>query len=204
MSVEVVLIVVTAVLAVVAVAAAIIAVRAVREIRRSAVEVPANSVAPSPEPEFQRLDLASLPQVSEPPTAESALHDESAPLDESGLTPTRPVTVLNGRVVATLTEDDLLEARLSRPTARVAAYAHGLAHALRPESRDRITALMKREYRKRRAVRLKVARRALRTVPRDQLQQPSVDWLGRIDQPATPQLPSAEPPPHSLRRAVGE
>ena len=139
MSAEVVLLAVTAALAGIAVVAAVVAVRALRELR--------NTSAPEP---------VSTPDVAQTPAPEPRLPEPAQ---------SRPAQVVEGRVVATLTERDLLEARLSRPRARVAVYAHGLRHALRPESRDRITALMRREYRRRRAMRLKVARRALRSVP---------------------------------------
>lgn len=165
MPLEVVLLVVTALLAVVAVGAAVVAVKALKQVRSTAAEAAVASAAPA----------VVSPQVSAEVSA--------------GQVEVRPVTVVEGRVVATLTQQDLLEARLSRPSARLSVYAHGIAHGLRPESRDRIVALVRREYRRRRSLRLKVARRALRSVPNDAFDQKS-DWMG-TDQP-------------SLPRAVGE
>jgi len=165
MPLDVTILIVTAVVAVIAVVAAVVAARALREVRQLGEERAAESVA---QPATAELEPVMV-QTVEP----------------------RPVQVVEGRVVATLTRQDLLEARLSRPMARLAVYAHGVAHALRPESRDRITALVRREYRRRRAVRLKIARRALRSVP-DEAFVKRADWLG------------SEPPPPQLPRAVGE
>lgn len=164
MPVDVAILVVTALLAAVAVVAAVVAVRALREVRGLGATV---AEAPS-------TDLVAPEPVAPPPAV------------------VRPVEVVDGRVVAHLTRDDLVQARLSRPGARLSVVAHGVAHALRPESRDRIVALVRREYRRRRALRLKVARRALRSVPPETMQR--ADWLGTDD---TPRL--AERP-----RAVGE
>ena len=167
MPLEVVLLVVTALLAVVAVGAAVVAVKALKQVRSAAADV---------------ADASMLPAVAEP---------QVSPQLVAETTQVRPVEVIEGRVVATLTQQDLLEARLSRPSARLSVYAHGVAHALRPESRDRIVALVRREYRRRRSLRLKVARRALRSVPNEAFaQQP--DWLGTDSARA------------SLPRAVGE
>ncbi|HWV26411.1 MAG TPA: hypothetical protein VNZ66_04245 [Aeromicrobium sp.] len=164
MPADVAILVVTALVAAVAVAAAVVAVRALREVRRINAE-----------------------RAAEPPRELVVTEPEPSVVDVDA----RPVKVVEGRVVATLTQQDLLEARLSRPLARLSVYAHGIAHALRPESRDRITALMKREYRRRRAIRLRAARRALYAVPNDELTG-RTEWLGSTDR--------AE----SLPRAVGE
>jgi len=169
MPVDVTILVVTVLVAVVAVVAAVVAVRALREVRRvdaERTERSAQVVAVEPEP---------------------VLPEQIGPAHES-----HPVQVVEGRVVATLTQQDLLEARLSRPLARVSVYVHGIAHALRPESRDRITALMRREYKRRRALRLKVARRALRSVPHETLARPD-DWMGTVDDTD-----------HGYPRAVGQ
>ena len=68
--------------------------------------------------------------------------------------------------MVTPTEEQVVATALGRPAARLSIYAAGLAHALRPESRDRIVALMRREYRHRRRVRQRIARRAARDGPR--------------------------------------
>jgi len=165
MPLDVTILVVTAVVAVIAVVAAVVAVRALREVRQLGREHAVESAAQPATAELEPITV----QTVEP----------------------RPVQVIESRVVATLTRQDLLEARLSRPMARLAVYAHGVAHALRPESRDRITALVRREYRRRRALRLKIARRALRSVPDEAFVQ-RADWLG------------SDTPSRQLPRAVGE
>jgi len=159
MPVDVTILVVTALVAVVAVVAAVVAVRALREVRR--IDAGRTAQPAETSTELVASGAQPIPAVSEP----------------------RPVQMVEGRVVATLSQQDLLEARLSRPLARISVYAHGIVHALRPESRDRITALMRREYRRRRAMRLKVARRALRSVPNEVLARPD-DWMGSADDAA--------------------
>lgn len=104
-----------------------------------------------------------------------------------------PVRIVEGRVIVMPTEQQVVATALGRPAARVSVYASGLAHALRPESRDRIVALMRREYRHRRRTRQRVARRAARAVPSDALRRDD-SWLGSE--------PRVEP--RSLPRAVGE
>ena len=171
MPTDVVMLSVTAVLAVVALAAAVVAVRAAR--RSASVEVP--EAAPSVEPAAPER----LPRTT-------AL----VPLDADE----RPVRVLaprqvDGRVIVPPTGQQVVGAALSRPHIRLAILIHGLTYALRPESRDRITAMMRREYRRRRRERLAAGRRAVRTA------RPATDawvaesWIGEL--PATP---------HSSRR----
>lgn len=170
MPVDVTILVVTALVAVVAVVAAVVAVRALREVRRIDAER-------TGEPSTELVEVDPEP----------VLPEQIGPASEP-----RPVQVVEGRVVAALSQQDLLEARLSRPLARISVYAHGIAHALRPESRDRITALMRREYKRRRALRLKVARRALRSVPSATFARPA-DWMGSGDDSG-----------HDYPRAVGQ
>ena len=171
MPTDVVMLSVTAVLAVVALAAAVVAVRAAR--RGTSVEVP--EAAPSVEPAAPER----LPRTT-------AL----VPLDADE----RPVRVLaprqvDGRVIVPPTGPQVVGAALSRPHIRLAILIHGLTYALRPESRDRISAMMRREYRRRRRERLAAGRRAVRTA------RPATDawvaesWIGEL--PATP---------HSSRR----
>ena len=60
------------------------------------------------------------------------------------------------------TGDEVLRATMARPAVRVVALSYGLRRALRPESRDRIAAVMRREFRRRRKLRLRAGRRAAR------------------------------------------
>ena len=166
MPTDVVMLSVTAVLAVMALAAAVVAVRAAR--RSTSVE--ASEAAP-PVP----------PAAPDRPS----LTTDLVPLD----TDDRAVQVLaprqvEGRVIVPPTGQQVVGAALSRPHIRLAILIHGLTYALRPESRDRITALMRREYRRRRRQRLAAGRRAVRTA------RPATDawmaesWIGEL--PATP------------------
>lgn len=68
------------------------------------------------------------------------------------------------------TSAQIVDATLGRPLVRAATVTHGLRRALRPESRDRIAALVRREFRRRRKLRMKAGRRAARlavVVPTD-------------------------------------
>lgn len=166
MSADVIVLVATAVLAVVAVVAALVAVRAARRIAR-----------------------ASGPAVVDAPVTEAAL-TLTEPIDiaargvQTDLGPVvRPASleprVLEGRVVVPPTQDQVVEATLSRPQVRLAVVLEGVVHALRPESRDRIGAMMRREYRNRRRERLRAGRRASRAAHASSAPTPPADqWLG--------------------------
>lgn len=71
--------------------------------------------------------------------------------------------IVDGRVIVAPTTRQIMDVTMSRPLVRVSVLSHGLAYALRPESRDRIMALMRREFRSRRRQRKLAARRAART-----------------------------------------
>lgn len=172
MSSEVLLLVATAVLAVVAVTAAVIAVRATRGLdrARAATDRPAREDTPpvgGPGTDLVRLDPADTP-VQQP-----------------------VVRIVEGRVVASPTQEQVVATALGRPAARASIYAAGLAHALRPESRDRIQAIVRREFRRRRRLRQRVARRAARQIPSRAL-HPDETWL------------SGGTPTGEYPRAVGE
>jgi hypothetical protein len=158
---DVVMLSVTAVLAVMALAAAVVAVRAAR--RSTAVEVP-EAVPPA-------QDAPERPQ----PTGALVPLDT----DEGAVRVLAPRHV-EGRVIVPPTGQQVVGAALSRPHVRLAILIHGLTYALRPESRDRITALMRREYRRRRRQRLAAGRRAVRAT------RPTADawmaesWIGEL------------------------
>lgn len=145
MSVEVWIFVATAVLAVVAIAAAVIAVRAARQVPRR---------DPAPAPRSAQIVIRD----PEPPRA-TALEPR----------------VIEGRLVLPPTQHQVVQTALGRPGVRLSILVHGAAHALRAESRDRISALMRREYRRRRRERLQAGRRAVRAA---QPTPPSDQWLG--------------------------
>lgn len=152
MSAEVWVLVATAVLAVVAIGAAVIAVRAAR---RLATAPPAVAEVPS----------------TPPPSREIALLEPLDVVRPAELAP----RVVEGRLVVPPTEQQVIKTALGRPGVRLSVYAHGVAHALRAESRDRIAALMRREYRRRRRERAQAGRRAVRSA---QPTPPADQWLG--------------------------
>ncbi len=151
MSAELWILVATAVLAVVAISAAVIAVRAARRVTPLA-QAPASIVAAQP-------------------STELAVLEPMRRVDHVELEP----RLVEGRLVVPPSQQQVVNTALGRPGVRLSVFAHGLAHALRAESRDRITAMMRREYRRRRRERLQAGRRAVRaghpTPPSDQ-------WLG--------------------------
>jgi hypothetical protein len=70
--------------------------------------------------------------------------------------------VVAGRVIVPPTQAQVVRTALGRPGVRLSVLIHGLAHALRAENRDRIVALMRREFRHRRRERLRAGRDAIR------------------------------------------
>jgi hypothetical protein len=158
---DVVMLSVTAVLAVMALVAAVVAVRAAR--RSTAVEV---------------LEAAPpAPDVPEPTQQTAAL----VPLDtDQGAVRLLTPRHVEGRVIVPPTGQQVVGAALSRPHVRVAVLLHGLTYALRPESRDRITALMRREYRRRRRQRLAAGRRAVRATRPTSDAWMAESWIGEL------------------------
>ena len=162
MPTDVVMLSVTALLAVMALVAAVVAVRAARRSTDQRQEAAPQVAAVAPE---------TLPRAV------------LVPLDDVDTRSMAPRHV-EGRVIVPPTGQQVVGAALSRPHVRLAILLHGLTYALRPESRDRITALMRREYRRRRRERLTAGRRAVRAV------RPSTDawmaepWIGEL--PARP------------------
>lgn len=142
MSVEVALLVATTVLAVIAVAAAVLAFAALRQMRRLTADA-------RPEP------LTSLPAKREVDTVEAMPVPKPAQ-------PEPVARVVEGRVIVQPTQEQAVAAVMTRPRIRIAILGAGLAHALRPESRDRIAGLVRREYRARRRARSRAARAASR------------------------------------------
>lgn len=167
MSADLAVLVATAVLAVVTVVAAVVAVAAARRVARTTAVAGAT-------PERPVIQHGEAPQ---PTTRPSTRHRESAALEVRS--PDLEPRVVEGRVVVPPTQDQVVEAALSRPQVRFAVVVQGVAHALRPESRDRIGALMRREYRNRRRDRLRAGRRAARAAHASTAPPtPSDQWLG--------------------------
>jgi hypothetical protein len=83
---------------------------------------------------------------------------QPAPTTELALRPTQ----LEAASVVVPTPAEVRRAAMARPVVRIVALSYGLSRALRPESRDRIAAVMRREFRRRRKLRLRAGRRAAR------------------------------------------
>ena len=147
MSAEVLILAATAVLAVVAVGAAVISVRAVRTLRD----------APTPAPVSNELVRVEQPT-------------QVTPQVPASLAP----RLVEGRLIVPPTQQQVVATALGRPGVRLSVFAHGVAHALRPESRDRILGMMRREYRRRRRERLQAGRRAARAATPS---TPADSWL---------------------------
>jgi hypothetical protein len=147
MSADVWILVSTAVLAVVAVGAAIIAVLAVQQVR-----------------------TATRPQHPDEPSTDLAMIEPRSAIPAT-LTP----RVVQGRLVVPPTQQQVLATALGRPGVRLSVFVHGISHALRPESRDHILGMMRREYRRRRRDRLQAGRRAARTANPS---RPADTWIG--------------------------
>jgi hypothetical protein len=149
MSAELWILVATAVLAVVAISAAVIAVRAARRVA-TPPQAPAETAVERPSTDVVLIESPVVHRELEP-------------------------RVVEGRLVVPPSQQQVVNTALGRPGVRLSILAHGLAHALRPESRDRITAMMRREYRRRRRERLQAGRRAVRA---GRPTPPSDQWLG--------------------------
>ncbi len=161
MSAEVWILVATAVLAVVAIGAAVVAVRAVRQVSRSTGAAPT-----SPPPVRSPAEAA--------PGGDVVVHETVATVVPRDLEP----RVVEGRLVVPPTQHQVVQAALGRPGVRLSIVTHGVAHALRAESRDRISALMRREFRRRRRERQQAGRRAVRAAQPSTPPAPSDQWLG--------------------------
>jgi hypothetical protein len=95
------------------------------------------------------------------------------PGNEMEPTPTVPIpdrradaiVTADGRTIVVPTTAQVVDATMGRPLVRASAIAHGLRRALRTDNRDRIRALMRREFQRRRKMRQRAARRAARMAP---------------------------------------
>jgi hypothetical protein len=145
MTVEALLLAAMALIALVAVIVAVVAVRAVRRLERQAsssvVETTATDVVSR---------AAALPSQPSIDVTEVGRPIELAP------------RVVEGRVIVPPTQAQVLRTALGRPGVRLSVFTYGLARALRAENRDRIVALIRREYRHRRRERLRAGRQAIR------------------------------------------
>ena len=149
MTVETMLLVLTTLIALVAVVVAVVAVRAVRELKASVESV-----------QDERTTVHSDPTVG---THAEILVRRDEDIRAAEMVPVElEARVVHGRVVVPPTQAQVVRAALGRPGVRLSIFVHGLARALRPENRDRIASLMRREYRHRRSERLRAGRQAIR------------------------------------------
>jgi hypothetical protein len=155
MTVETLLLAATTLIALVAAIVAVVAVRAVRELK--------SSLEPAPE---QRTTLHSAQTGGTNAEITAFVDDTNAEIFvsavERGLPGELSPRVVHGRVIVPPTQAQVVRTALGRPGVRLSILAHGLARALRPENRDRIVSLMRREYRHRRRERLRAGRQAVR------------------------------------------
>jgi len=159
MSVQLAMLVASAVLAVVAVAAAVVAVVALRRVKAlREAPVPAELHVQPVEDGVSRVERETQRAPEPEPSAEV-------------------VRVVEGRVIVQPTNDQIVAASMTRPAVRLNIVAAGLAHALRPESRDRIIGLMRREYRARKRARQRAARAAARAT-NDPPSSSGRGWVG--------------------------
>lgn len=156
MTVEAWLLAATTLIALVAVIVAALAVRSVRELKRS-VESGVEERAPLHSSGTGRTN-AAISAVGDD-THAVIFVPESAAVRAAELEP----RVVEGRVIVPPTQAQVVRTALGRPGVRLSVLLHGLAHALRAENRDRVVALMRREYRHRRRERLRAGRQAIRT-----------------------------------------
>jgi hypothetical protein len=159
--------------------ALVVAVMAVRTGRRRA---PAASRTPVMQPDH-------LPRTAVLVPLDEAGRPAEAP-ERSARPDVLAARHVEGRVVVPPTDHQVVNAAMSRPHVRLAVLAHGIVYALRAESRDRIVALMQREYRRRRRERLAAGRRAVRAA--NPAPSPATDWTA---QPWIGELPA-----HTSRR----
>ena len=168
MSADVVVLVATAVLATVAVVAACVAVLVLRRVTRTLREVrdeTTTSRLTTEQHEEPAVDVA------EPASVDVLAVRQAGERRDQALAP----RIVEGRVIVPPTQEQIVRTAMTRPQTRLAIVASGVAHALRPESRDRISGMMRREYRSRRRARLRAGRRAARAAH----PTPAADqWLG--------------------------
>ncbi len=165
MSSELIPLLLTAALAVVAVVSALIAVRASR-----------------------RANVEPVPVQDQPArvATTSLVIAESAPEDPAPEVPAPEVRIVEGRVILTPTTRQVVDATMNRPLVRISIISHGLAYALRPESRDRIAAMMRREFQSRRRQRKRAAKLAARReqpIPSQAIDRRTITseaWLGEL------------------------
>ncbi len=106
--------------------------------------------------------VAALTRQSSVATSGESSHLGEAHGAERDPAHTAPPPGRPDQLVLVPTTGHVVEATLGAPLVRAVVLGHGLQRALRPESRDRVRALMRREFSRRRKVRQRAGRRAAR------------------------------------------
>lgn len=151
MSVEQILLVITAVVALIALTVAVAALR-----RLGTISKQADAQVPAAAPPSSNV-------IVPPPLSPPVERPKYGPLPAQRQTP--QVEVLDGAVVVRPSNRQVVEATMGRPLVRLNIVLFGLTHALRADSRDRLRSLMRREFRARKSLRRRQARRAARLTP---------------------------------------
>ena len=185
MSTDAVVLAATAALAVVAVVAAIVTVRAARSAARDRAGLLAELAAQRAADERQAQERADrrAAQALVPVPYDPLVDGRGETHDLVVRPPSEPARtrVVDGQVFVVPSQHEVVATALSRPTTRVAVLVHGLAHALRPESRDRISALMRREFTRRRRERQRAARQAARLHTPSAAPNAGTAWVSGAD-----------------------
>jgi hypothetical protein len=157
--IDLVLLAIDVVLASVALALGVIAYRALTQLR-----------------ELEKTQSQSASERAASATASADVLVADIVVDESD------VFEVSGRAIMVPEEQRLVAMReFSRPSIRIAVVWAGVAHALRPESRDKIARIVRTEYKRRRRTRLRAGRRAARAAHEPAVAQPvSESSKGRI------------------------
>lgn len=185
---DVLILIATTVLAVVAVVAAVISVRNLKELRKTLVESPESPVAPvaAEPPVSLPAETLAEPFTPEPITENNqtvtsrlvrAADNSSTTSQELVPHHGQVARVVEGKVVVTPTRSQVAHAIMGQRRVRFAIWMTGLTHALRPESRDRILGMMRRDYRDRRRHRESAARAAMRSAHSPATS--AAEWSGR-------------------------
>lgn len=117
-----------------------------------------------------RGTIESRVQQQPPPVETLPARVQPTPAEERPVLELRPLTPPDEQPTPP-SQQQVVAATLSHPLVRASALSYGLRNALRPENRDRVLSLVRREVRRRQKVRRRAARRAARVVPLSALRE---------------------------------
>lgn len=123
----------------------------------------ATAVDPGPDAGSDAVLEVTSTQIDEPlPSRQTGPGRPSATVVELVPVPSDPAPNLPASLHR---HQQMVAARLAQPLVRLSAVSYGVRHALRPENRDRVVALVRRDLRQRHKRRRLAGRRAFRVVP---------------------------------------